>query len=46
MECVLHRPFRDEQPIGDRWLPLGDNPCGAPRRVHEGIRAGQRGREY
>ena len=35
--------LRDEQSARDRRLPLGDNPRGAPGRVHGGIGEGECG---
>lgn len=40
-----HRPLRDEQPIGDRRLPLGGDPRRTPGRVHDSLGASQCGGE-
>ena len=37
MRVVHYRTICDEQPIGDRRLPLGGDSRGAPRRVHGGV---------
>ena len=43
---IAYRSLRDEQPISDRRLPLGDSPSRASGRVHVSLGASQRGEEY